>query len=476
MVMRSETAEHAFQQLSHYARGARAAARPSAPDPARRPSETAAPRAENERLGTRVAEAGGVGAIALIFVGFLVPDDISLFIGDIRLPIIRLMILLLMLPAAVGFLNHRGGRLHTFDIAFFAFVLWTVMCIIGYRGAGGIQEAGVYGVEWGVTYVVAVAFAKTMGRLRAILNALILIVMVLGLFAMAEALTNTPYMANFGRQVMGIPPLIPSELPRLGMMRARTVFSHPILYGVFAASMISFAWYLTPNLVLRMVKTGGVAVATFFSLSAGGLAVMAIQLMAIAGDIGSKGIPQRFKLITLGLTLVLVFVHFAAESGVYRLVQLITLDGGSAFYRTLIWEHGIDDVMRNPLFGLRPETWTRLYWMPLSIDNFWLAQAMRGGIPSVVFFFTALIIMLRVMFRSPDSALPPTLAALRRAWAFAMAGIVIGGATVFFFDKIPPYLGLLMGFGAAICRMVMDFEKASQPVAASVGRERRAAL
>jgi O-antigen ligase len=155
----------------------------------------------------------------------------------------------------------------------------------------------------------------------------------------------------------------------------------------------------------------------------------------------------------------LLFVHFASNRGLFVLMVIFTLSPASAYNRRLIWEHGIDDVLRSPLFGIRPETWTRPFWMKPSIDNYWLFQAMQGGIPSVLLLLLAIMLIIRQLYRLPTNSLPPALEGLRRGWLFLIIAMILCGATVHFFDKLQPYFAFVVATGAAAARILADWER-----------------
>lgn len=426
---------------------------------------------------TRGREIAGVGVYLLFFVGLMIPDVLSFYLGDTKLPPTRIALIALMVPILIGFFRAMG-RIYAFDLLYFAFCFWTALCILINRGAGGVPQTGVFLIEYGLTYLMAVAMLTSTAKLRGVAALLVCLVIALGAFGVVEAVSHKPHIADFFHKLAGYSGFsVVNEVHyRLGMLRARTVFSHPILHGVFCAAMLSFAWYLPRAFVMKAALSAGVLVASFAALSGGGFVVLLVQMVAIGVETVTRGVRNRFRIIAVVLGSFLTFVHFYADSGLYRLVQLVTLDGGSAHYRTLIWEHGVRNVERNPIFGMRPEEWTRLYWMSSSIDNYWLAQAMRGGVPSVVFFFTSVVLIIIRIFRAPPSTISPELDAMRRAWTFAIIGVILGGATVFFFDKLQPFFGFLTGIGAAVVRLVVLEERsraAQNPAAAAAARPDR---
>lgn len=403
----------------------------------------------------------------LVIAGFLIPDVISVNIGSLRLPITRLIIILLMIPALAAFMKRQGGRLYAFDVCYIAFCFWFILCLmINYGIVGSIQRTGVYFLEYLVLYFIIQGTLRDIATLQTAVNLLIWLVMLLGVLAVIEMAASRPIFMDAAYKLMGLggytvdPFMNGGNYYRWGVMRAMTTFSHPILYGVFCAAYLSFAWYTTRSPAMRILKSLGVLIAAALSLSGGPMMMLAVQIAIISVETATRRIPRRASLIFGGIALLLLTVHFVAKSGVYRLVQIFTFSGGSAYYRTLIWDNGIDDVLRNPIFGFRPEEWTRLDWMPISVDNHWLMMLMYTGFPGAGFLTLSILLIARRLFEKPDSALPPELVALRRAWVGAMTATVLAGATVFLFDKAQPAFVILIGLGAAIYRLIRDAEVA----------------
>jgi len=111
-----------------------------------------------------------------------------------------------------------------------------------------------------------------------------------------------------------------------------------------------------------------------------------LQIGLLAAERWTRKIPRRGLIATLGIVFIFVVLSLVSNRGPVKLfISSITLNPATGYYRLLIWENGIDDIFRNPIFGMKPEEWTRLSWMVDSIDNHWLLVAMHGGIPAFLF-------------------------------------------------------------------------------------------
>ena len=438
-------------------------------------ARTARGRAPSGRAGAlQTASAPAVGydegrtgfSLALLLaVALMIPTQFSFAPGGVLLTPLRLALILLVLPGVMMFLSRQPMRLYSFDVFYIAFSLWTGVAMIVNRGVGpGIERAGQFVLESAVIYVILQGSLRTLSQIRAIYRFFFWCCVVLLILAIPEIMAGEHILQNFFNEMAGLRPLEGSLAgERLGFMRVTSIFAHPILYGLFNASLFAMLWYFARSGTQRLFYCVIVVLGTFVSLSSGPMLVTLIQLGLIITEYLTRQIKKRALLIGSAIAAMLIFVHFASNRGIFVLMVLFTLSPASAYNRRQIWENGIDDVLRSPIFGIRPETWTRPFWMKPSIDNYWLFQAMQGGIPSVLFVALAIALIIRCLYRRPARELPPALEGLRRGWLFLIIAMILCGATVHFFDKMQPYFAFVVATGAASARLFLDWERQRPP-------------
>ncbi len=128
------------------------------------------------------------------------------------------------------------------------------------------------------------------------------------------------------------------------------------------------------------------------------------------------------------------------------------LDPATAWYRKAQIDYSMDDILGNPFFGT--ETWTRPIWVSASIDDHFLAIALRSGIPSLVFFLAALYLLWRALAQIDANQQPMQFARLRRGWGLMMVALIFGGLTVTYFGRMQPLLAFYVGLGACVAASV----------------------
>jgi O-antigen ligase len=116
----------------------------------------------------------------------------------------------------------------------------------------------------------------------------------------------------------------------------------------------------------------------------------------------------------------------------------LTFSSHTAYWRMIIWEYGMAEVFRHPLFGIGFEEWERpSYMYSGSMDNFWLVIAVRHGIPAFLGFCLIAAVPVIKGFRkmAREGRAPRT-----EAYMFALSGLVVSACTVHY------WLALLVFF------------------------------
>ncbi|MEM9147456.1 MAG: hypothetical protein AAGC57_14790 [Pseudomonadota bacterium] len=413
-------------------------------------ASTRAPRRLAQRRAD--AEASSVPLIVMLFLFLLLVPAAALFsVGPLVLSPLRIFLLIITIPVVLQFVMTI--RLRAFDYLFLFSVFWYgITHALNYGIGKGVQFGGLYFVHTIGVYALVQISIKRAEQIEAAFRIVLIILLILLPIAAIESITQTRYVhATFSR-LFGTAIEIQGDT-RLGMLRAATVFAHPILFGLFCASTFAFLWYMRGPTALRFLRCLVAALCTFFSLSAGALIPLMMQIVLISVEWFTRGIKQRMMYAFWGMLSVYTFLEVAANSGAFGVMtRFLTLNAHTAYYRRWIWEHGIDDVMRNPIFGFVTENWTRPHWMTGSVDNHWLVLMMRMGILGMGAMALAIFLILRQMMSRPDEELPLVQARMRRAVLFSLVGIFVSGATVSFFDKMEPILAFYIGLAAVFAR------------------------
>jgi hypothetical protein len=386
----------------------------------------------------------------LLVVAFVMPPETSLSLGSLRLSPYRIILLIMVVPSLFHLLSGKAGPLNGIDLAVIAHALWCIVALGAYGGPGqALESGGIYFVESFGAYAMGRRYVRNVRDFQAL--SLLVGLVVCGLLAVAlpESVTHTHFLREAFRGALGGPAL-PVIEPRLGLARAFGSFEHPILFGVFCSMAFATAWFVArPMLsVLRgWLLIGGIATASFVSLSAGAWLMLALQIGLAVWDRITRGLPGRWGVLGAAFIGVLVVVSMLSNrSPVKVFISYASFSAQSSYNRILIWEYGTAEVGRHPLLGIGLGEWVRAPWMSASMDNFWLVVAVRYGLPALIFLVLAILI---IVFRSAGQKhVTAEWARCRMAWICTMAAIAIAACTVHLWNNTFGFFMFMLGAGA----------------------------
>jgi hypothetical protein len=431
-------------------------------------------------LGTRLT------LIAILIASFAFPDSASLSLFGLRLSAYRICLIVLF-PLALGTFVRLRMRMMAADWFMVAFgVLQAVALMIthgpfatvvteNYFGTGTVStniliNCVATALESLGPYFVARAFIRNTADAIATARLLILFTIIIGMTTFLEATT--------GWSVYGNPP---GEI-RLHLHRAAGPFPHPILWGVFAASTLSFSLMrglVGHSLFHRLLITGIVSVAAFTSVSSAAIAALVVQLAVLSWLYFTVNVRHRGLYFFAGCVAAYTFIAVFSDRPVLRVIfDYAALDSFTGFYRTLQWQYGFADFLTSPWIGIGYNDWARPYWMTSSIDAFWLNIMQRyglfGTVPLVLAFVAA---TWHVARKLPRFSIAGGLD-ISYAWLSSVTATLVAGVTVHFWGQSVVAIFLLLGMWQACTPRVMAVQAgassqdaATRPLQSDIGRE-----
>lgn len=372
-------------------------------------------------------------------IGLVLPIEASVFVGPMRLSPYRIVLLVALLPCLFRFLSGGAGKLIVTDVLIILHALWAMAALMATHGLGRVWEpAGIYVIEILVPYFLARSYISSAADFEAFARFALVIIIMLVPVAAYESFTG-----NFLRN----PPSFPEG--RLGLQRAWGPFEHPILLGVFCASMLGITFFALRGRISdfgRLVRCGAIGAATFFSLSAGPLTTFVVQVGLIAWNRLMRRVRHRWYLLAGCYAAAWAIVDLLSNrTPVHVFITYFTFNVHNAYNRILIWEYGTAEIARHPFFGIGLSDWARPEWMSNSMDNFWLVEAVRYGLPALILLASAIILLcVRIGRRR---GLDPRAANCRTGWMVTIVGLILAGATVHYWNAIFCLFFFLLGSG-----------------------------
>ncbi|MFK7764542.1 MAG: hypothetical protein AB8B62_14880 [Roseobacter sp.] len=390
-------------------------------------------------------------AVALFFLAIMLPTAVSLNLGGLRLSAYRVVLLCMLLPMLFHLITGRYGRAHLFDGLMMLHCAWVLLALIKWGGLSqGVESGGIYIVECAGAYLLGRLYIRSYEGFAAMAKVYVGLVLATLVFTIPEALTGIHILHDGISGALG-GPSAPYIEPRMGLERTFGPFDHPILYGVFCASSFSLAYFVLAERTLKnfggMSKVAGVVLATFMSASGGPYVVLMMQGFVAAWERILGKIRGRWAaLFTLfGIAYVAIDV-LSTKTPFHVFVNYFTFSKQSAYNRILIFEFGTAEAARHPIFGIGLGDWERPPWMSDSMDNFWLATAVRYGLPALILLVGLLLGLIWAVGQRQN--LPPAWQRARHAWAFTLFGITVAAATVHLWNALFVLFFFLIGAGA----------------------------
>jgi hypothetical protein len=233
---------------------------------------------------------------------------------------------------------------------------------------------------------------------------------------------------------------------RLGLTRAYGTFDHPIHLGTVCASALALVWFAARKRRERWRRVPILVGATLTGLSSAPILCLALQGGLIAWDRLTRGIKARVPLTLAALGMLYVIASLIATRSPLTIIATgFTLDAWTGFYRTLIWQHGLENVWASPWIGIGLADWERPQWMAAAtVDAFWLVVAMRSGIPAFLLLVLAIGLLVRaVVVRL--SRMDRYIRRMARGWIFSLIALSMIACTVHLWNVVHAHFFFFIG-------------------------------
>ncbi len=388
--------------------------------------------------------------VALYLLCLIVP--IGFNAGSLAMTSLRLLLLLMIVPITLRLIMGYYGRILLTDVLFFAHIGWAGLALAINNPDQVVQQFGSVGMEFIGGYAIGRAYIRGPEDFTALARWLVISVLILFPFAILETLSGHALIVETIRKLPGLTSVVPvAAEPRMGLERVQAVFAHPIHFGLFCAVVMSLAFVgLKGRLPLpfRWGASGVVGMSGFLALSSGALLAILLQLALFAWSTVFARIRWRWWLLVGVFAVIYVAIDVLSNRTPLRVfMSYATFSAHTAYWRSIIFEWGMVNVWKHPLFGIGLNDWERPYYMYSgSMDNFWLVMAVRYGIPAFLllvlgYAWSLIVIMAR------DFTSDPVLTQFRRAWVFTFLGLSFTLCTVHIWANIYSFCFFMYGAG-----------------------------
>ena len=410
-------------------------------------------------------------AVVLYFLTIALPIHFNL--GSVFMTGGRAVLLVTTIPLALRLFSGQLGRVLPTDVLLLVYSVWSLITLYINSPLQAISYGGAYVLEVFGSYLLARCFIRTPEQFRAMCRGLFAVLIFSLPFAVYETQTGLAPIPMFIAKLPGVFSygdyynFLAGR--RLGLERSQVIFSHPIHYGVFCASLVSLAFVGFKGLVgtfRRLLLSALVCVGVICSVSSGAILPMILQLGLIFWAWIFNSVQSRWIILSSLMAFFYVVVDVISNrTAIEVFLEYGTLSPATAYARKQIFEWGMENVWSNPIFGIGLNAWERPSWKSGSMDNFWLLSTMRYGIPGFLLLITPYFLIVWAVIRR-DFGDSGVIWKFRRAWVFMQVGMILTLCTVDVWATALSFVFFLLGAGAWLVSIPVD--ATAEPIESSL--------
>ena len=163
--------------------------------------------------------------ILLFIMGNVIPPELSLMIGSLRISVYRMVLMIGILPWLYMLITNKRYHFCLVDKLMIAHVFWVIVALaINESFAFCIETGGIFVVETLGAYLIARIYIRNADQFKALAKVIFTTVLLLGVAAIPEFTLGW----RFIREILGL--YTDSVAARHGLHRVFGPFDHPILF------------------------------------------------------------------------------------------------------------------------------------------------------------------------------------------------------------------------------------------------------
>ena len=421
---------------------------------------------------TAIADERTGGVVVLLYlVGVVLSERPTVELLGLNLTPIRMLLLVVFIPAFVTLCKIRDLRLQAFDWLIIFFAAWLLAGLLVNNGPErAFKYGGSLALEVLGGYLIARAYVRTPSQFGRTVRWYVWLVAIIGAFAIPEALFDARIFDFLKTAVPEDHFALPADdnnYIRFGLRRAAVTFDHPILYGAFCATSFGLAWYVYINNPVRWIVLCAILSSAFLSVSSAALLACALAGGFIVWEKLTRFIRYRTAITLSVVAAVLIVLQVMANRSLLAVIlPFVSLNHWTAYYRLLIWEYATANISASPLFGIGLNDWERPAWMPPSVDSFWLVVALTGGFPAVTALVVAVVLLLARVHVRRGFVEATERWQTRFGWTVAVLALCMQALTTHYWGAMHSFFFFVLGLGA----WMSDSKKGLMPKARLEGR------
>jgi len=326
----------------------------------------------------------------IIILACLVAPAQRLVVGSIDFNVIRIIAIFGMVRV-LGRSEFRGMQWMTLDSVVLAFAISrTVIYTIQQSSVGAlINQLGATFDTVGM-YFLFRCLVRSAGDVSRTVLGFVVMSFPVAAALFVESVTGRNAFAFFG----GVPEF---TMVREGRLRCQGAFAHPIIAGVFWASMLPLVvahWWRGDRVGKLIAIVGTVPFLAIIVFTASSTPVMAV-LMGIVG--GGMFVLRRYmSYVCMGVFVLLVCLHLSMKMPVWHLIARINIaQGNTGYHRYMLIEGAVNHFSEWFLLGTKSTA--HWYWAAEDITNQFILEGVRGGFLTLTLFVVMIVVAFRLV-------------------------------------------------------------------------------
>jgi hypothetical protein len=339
------------------------------------------------------------GRLRLLIAAAFLPEGLSIMIGDFRLPLVRLLLLALLIPATSRYFSKSrpSVTVPSDNIAIVAGVWMLLSCMITSGAAEGAKTAGALVLEFTGTYFVIRYLLESPDSAVRLVRFSCWVMVVVCASALLDPLTGRLFVRDTVGMITGLlhPYDLTSEaITRGGLVRSMGPMEHSLLFGAVCAWFGILALCTFKFSRFSILFAAFTFIGALFSQSRGPQAGYILGVGLIIYNFMFPNFAARWKIVIGAIMCYVVGVFLYSPYPVSTLLQFGGLDPEAGWYRSGIWSAAGPMVLGSPIFGIGLGEWD---WQSFeflvgpSVDTVWLQSAMTFGLTGSLLIFLTVI-------------------------------------------------------------------------------------
>jgi hypothetical protein len=414
--------------------------------------------------------------LKLIALTLFLPEELSFYVGTLRLTSTRLIFLALAPILVIRYCKMWATGRTPVLVTDILVVITSIWMISAVAIVVDINEALAHTtpdvLEFCMAYFSARVLLSEHGQAATLVNFLTFVIAIVGLIGLLDSVTGQYFSHEMFSKLTGY--VKPRQHDyRYGFLRASSTLEHPIHFGMICSFGLVLA--VGTSIRARAFKILACSVGLIASISS---APMQSAFMGICLTIYDRTLVQfrlRWLLLNSAAALAFFVILLTVNSPINFINEHLIFDSSSGWYRVWEWQTALEVLNQSPWFGIA-YSWSLIAertGVVDSIDSLWLYTALTYGYPGGILLGLTFISAALCRTSGPKVNLTAQESKLGKTITIIIFLVIFLGFTVHFWASAWIFISLLTGVKAHLGALGTERYAAPREIARRLNRKKR---